>query len=196
MCQVVRSRKSSKSKKEKKHATYSAIGAMLVLRLLLGLDFFSPCFLAVRLACFLLSCSMRFWRTRALWRAMRSLSISMSSACVSCWRGLVLADEEVEDETLQSSSMGLSQRKRSSSERNEVGRWASSLLRELLRGHEGKAQASSWLWKLLEAMSMGLVAHMELYEPYEPYMLSDVRGDGRGVVVVSSSSDDREQRCC
>lgn len=69
------------------------------------------------------------------------------------------------------------QKKRSSSERKDVGRAEEELLesdspRDERRGHEGKAHVASWARRLEGVMSMGIeeALDMELYDPYEPYM--------------------------
>jgi len=75
---------------------------------------------------------------------------------------------------LETSSSKGSPRKRSSSERKEVGRPWSSPSRELRRGHEGKAQEASCECKFRDLMSTGAadsVELIELYDPYDPHMM-------------------------
>lgn len=83
-----------------------------------------------------------------------------------------------EDETLRASSSKVGQlvksKRRSSSERYEVARTGSSLSlseREARRGQHGNAQEAS-CEREEEMMSIGAAeALMELYDPYEPYIL-------------------------
>lgn len=145
---------------------------------------------ARRTVCRRLSFSCLTWRMYS--RCMVTLSRSIRSSSSSEMRGgetAAAAGEEVLDvldvlETLRTSSSKASERKRSSSERNEVARGSSCSESDSdeRRGHEGKAQLASCVrMLLLEVMSMGAdMALMELYEPYEPYMVGD-GGVSRGV---------------
>lgn len=103
------------------------------------------------------------------------MSISRSSS------RLDRAEEEEEEEADSSKGSALAlevQKKRSSSERKALDREEEALEsdspRDERRGQEGKAQVASWERRLEGVMSMGMamaLLDMELYEPYDPYIV-------------------------
>lgn len=141
------------------HSPFSWMGVM-ELSLLLGLFLGLP-----RRCCFFImacwrrrSFSVTIWRMNSRCIAARWRSASMSSTSWVMWAGdsMKPGDALPELDTLWASSSKGSERKRSSSERNEVARsWWSLSDRDERRGHEGKAQVASCWRRLLGVMSMG-----------------------------------------
>lgn len=103
-----------------------------------------------------------------------SLSLSLAWSNSRSISRLERAEEEEEEGADSSKGSALEvQKKRSSSDRKDVGReaedsWESDSPRDDRRGHEGKAQVASWDRRLEGVMSMGMDMAplvMELYEP-------------------------------
>lgn len=89
-------------------------------------------------------------------------------------------------EMLRASSSVGSGGKRSSSERYKDGRSDWEAERESRCGHDGNAQDLSWASMLLDVTSRGVpmeMGLMELYEPYEPYMMAIWLLGSRGNLV-------------
>lgn len=87
---------------------------------------------------------------------------------------VVSDDELLALEILPASSSKGSERKRSSSERYDVARGSSCSESDSdeRRGHDGKAHDESRFRMLLKGISSGAdMTLMELYDPYEPYMV-------------------------
>lgn len=130
-----------------------------------------------------LSFSCLTWRSISRCVAARSRSIRISSSSERRGGEATAKGEQalLALETLRASSSKGSERKRSSSERNEVA-WGSSCSesdRDERRGQEGKAQLASWVRILDEVMSRGAdIVLKELYDPYEPYIVNDAEATG------------------
>jgi hypothetical protein len=128
-------------------------------------------------ACLRRSFSSWTWRTHSRCRASFSRCISRISASVRRGGDCIIItgdDEALELAMLWLSSSKGSDRRRSSSERNEVARSSRSNSESDSRlGHEGKAHEASRVLRRLEGL-MSMAADMaltELYELYEPNML-------------------------
>lgn len=123
-----------------------------------------------------LSFSCLTWRRISRCVAARSRSILITSSSERRGGETTAKGEEalLALETLRASSSKGSERKRSSSERNDVA-WGSSCSesdRDERRGQEGKAQLASWVRMFEDVKSRGAdMVPKELYDPYEPYMV-------------------------